>query len=127
MDCEVKTEPLRGKELLRAAVNQILEHPESWDQKSWHNQCGTTHCVAGWCQILGGKPPSDDAADDAEKLLGIRSDEASWLFDYDRTISDIHGFAAAFLKDEEYDRAGYNRAGYDRDGYDRDGKRLPLL
>lgn len=64
--------PLRGGALARAAVNQILLHPETWDQSAWHNECGTKHCFAGWCQILAGKKANDDTAEeDAMEALGL--------------------------------------------------------
>src|ERR1700730_12207739 len=43
---------LKGKELLRAAVNRCITHPEEWRQTTWH--CGTEHCIAGRCQVLAG-------------------------------------------------------------------------
>ena len=139
-------------ELLKRVVNHIIEHPETWDQRRWH--CGTSHCVAGHCQIMAGKPPTDEgAADDAREALGLDWDDAAWLFAPERTLPEIHGFAKAVLAGEAgynhadydrdgynrdgynrlgYDRRGYDRAGYDRDGYnrlgyDRNGSKLPLL
>lgn len=35
-------------------LEQIEQHPESWDQTLWHNSCGTTHCIAGWAIVLSG-------------------------------------------------------------------------
>ena len=35
-------------------LDQLTAHPESWDQTTWHNSCGTTHCIAGWaCELSG--------------------------------------------------------------------------
>ena len=122
----MKTEPLRGEKLLKTAINQILAHPESWDQTSWHSDCGTRHCLAGWCQILGGrKADGAKASADAAELLGISSCEASVLFRASCGLGEMYAFAqkmslAGYDRDG-YDRAGYDRAGYDRDGYDRDG------
>ena len=128
------TEPLRGEKLLKTVVNQILAHPETWYQGNWH--CGTKHCIAGWCQILSGKPQnSDSAASDAQEALGISDTDASFLFRSSCTISEAYYFAANFNCDgfnrAGYDRAGFNcdgfncdgfnRAGYDRAGYDRAG------
>jgi hypothetical protein len=31
-----------------AVLKQIQEHPETWDQESWHSACSTRHCIAGW-------------------------------------------------------------------------------
>jgi hypothetical protein len=37
-----------------AVLAQITEHPETWQQDTWHSACGTRHCVAGWTVTLGG-------------------------------------------------------------------------
>jgi len=39
-------------ELPRKIVAQIEEHPETWDQGTWHSPCGTKHCIAGWAVQL---------------------------------------------------------------------------
>lgn len=58
---------MQGKELFHAVIKQIEKDPEGWDQNYWHTdkngfatnnpdeffECGTTHCFAGWCEILG--------------------------------------------------------------------------
>jgi hypothetical protein len=44
--------PLKGKILLTQAFNQILLHPETHEQGSWHTDCGTKHCLFGWVQML---------------------------------------------------------------------------
>ena len=107
---------LRGPALLATAVNRILAHPETWDQRHWH--CGTTHCVAGHCQIIGLGHENESAGSEARELLGISASDANWLFDARRTLPEIHGFAAALLDGD---------AGYDRAGYNRDGKALEPL
>ena len=142
----MNTQKLTGEKLIKTAVNQILQHPETWNQGNWHSSCGTKHCIAGWCQILSGKDQnSDTASSDAAEALGLTANEENWLFSAERTLSDIYGFASEFsvagydragynragynragynragYDRAGYDRAGYNRAGYDRDGYDRDG------
>ncbi len=35
-------------------VDQISEHPESWNQGTWHTSCGTCHCIAGFATHLSG-------------------------------------------------------------------------
>jgi hypothetical protein len=114
---------LTGEKLLKTAINKILEQPEKWDQSAWHSPCGTKHCIAGWCQILSGNAKLEfSARGDSIKALGISQEEADYLFDSKRTISEIYKFAESFsLNSAGYNRAGYNRDGYDRDGYDRDG------
>ena len=112
---------LTGEKLAKAAVNQILSHPETWDQSTWHSECGTKHCFAGWCQILAGKPKdSEKAKQDAKEALGLTEFEAGHFFRATCSLSELHALAANFNRDG-YDRDGYDRAGYDRDGYDRAG------
>ena len=101
-----KTKPLRGKALLKAAINQILANPKQWDQETYH--CGTKHCVAGWCQILGGRTKEEirnmeegdgiDCSDDAADLIGIDRLKA-WhqLFASDLTLARIYQNACEIL------------------------------
>ncbi len=113
---------LKGVELARAAINQILDHPESWDQRHWH--CGTTHCFAGWCQVLAGKRANNDSCQsEVNELLGLNSADSHWAFSPYRTIGELHGFVKALIAGE----AGFDRDGRDRDGRDRDGKQLERL
>ncbi|HMP07606.1 MAG TPA: hypothetical protein PJ982_14750 [Lacipirellulaceae bacterium] len=105
------TEPtdtgLRGPDLLVAVVNHILQHRETWDQKEWHSECGTKHCVAGWTQVMGGQPMDEDCVvDDAEELLGLSYDEANYLFSSDRTLYEIRAFAVNF-RDWYYGEGAY--------------------
>lgn len=118
---------LRGPALLATAVNHILAHPETWDQRHWH--CNSTHCIAGHCELLGTGKQSSEAGRVSRRLLGISARDANWLFAGDRSLQEIYGYAKVWLEgvDEAgynrdgYNRAGYDRAGYSRDGYDRDG------
>jgi hypothetical protein len=104
-----------NKENFRLALEQIKAHPEQWDQGVWH--CGTRHCIAGWGQILSGKPAdSGTARRDARIFFDLGYDEADCLFGAGATLEE---FEAAL--EDGYDRAGYDRAGYNRAGYDRAG------
>ena len=121
-------------ELLRKAVNQILDHPETWDQTTWHSNCGTKHCIAGHCQILAGyQQDALKAQKEAQQALKLDDQTTRWLFCSARTLSDIYKFAKeAIANPNGYNRGGYDHDGYDRDGYnrggyDRDGKILPNL
>lgn len=101
--------PLRGERLLKAAINQILLHPETWDQKVWHSPCRTKHCLAGWCQILAGYPPdSRFASSDARTALGISSGEASYLFARYMTLEEMYHYAKNFSLN------GYNEDGWNK-------------
>lgn len=120
---------LRDDELLRAVVNQITQHREMWDQTNYHSDCGTKHCVAGWAQILGGRPVTHRYPNiEAQALLGLSDVDAAWLFAGHRTLPEIYSFAKARLGEhidgrgcDGYDRDGYDRDGYSRKGYDRAG------
>ncbi|MGL5937068.1 MAG: hypothetical protein ACRCZI_15765 [Cetobacterium sp.] len=95
----------------KKVLAQIEAHPETWNQKMWH--CGTTHCFAGWAQVLSGKQANEDTARrDARVYLDLSIYEADYLFDPCRSLDDLKA---------GYDRDGYNRDGYNRAGYDRDG------
>lgn len=45
-----------NKELANRVLEQIEAHPETWDQSEWacfsDNECGTSHCFAGWAVML---------------------------------------------------------------------------
>jgi hypothetical protein len=123
---EVNNEPLTGKKLLQTAVNQILAHPETWNQAEYHSECGTMHCIAGWCQILGGRPANiASTLYDSERLLGISRKESLWIFSKDRSLLEIYNFAKNFNRvgfdHDGFNRAGFDRAGFDHDGFNRDG------
>jgi hypothetical protein len=110
---------LTGPELLRAAVNQIIEHPETWNQRSWH--CGTSHCVAGWCNVLAGNGTVEGNSV-LIREVGISPGEAEWLSQPHRSLPDIYNFAKKVLSNRDgFNRDGFDRAGFDRDGFDRDG------
>ena len=120
---------LSGEKLLKTAINQIIRHPETWDQSAWHSDCGTKHCLAGWCQILSGKRPNKETAlEDARKALRISLEEARRLFRTSCPLVEMYQFAENFSLDgynrHGYDRDGYGRDGYNRDGYSRDGEKL---
>jgi len=125
-----------NKQLLAAVVNQIITYPETHNQNEYH--CGTSHCVAGWTQVLGHGPMLEYPAnvwDDAADQLGLSPEEAHYLFLSGLTIPEIHRRASELIIGEfriEYDKYGYDRYGRGRDGYDldgrdRDGNSLPLL
>lgn len=105
-----------NREHYQLVLDQITAHPETWNQTQWH--CGTTHCFAGWAQVLSGQPANKDTARrDARIYLDLSYQEADYLFAAHRSLNDLRDA----YDGAGYDRDGYNRAGYDRDGYDRDG------
>ena len=133
---------LRGPDLLCAAVNQILAHPETWNQSQWH--CGTAHCIFGHCEMLAGGP-TENTYDNVKAMLGLPPSDAAYLSRAQRTLPEIYQFAkiyrdgwdrdgwdragwdrAGFNRDG-WDRAGWDRDGFNRDGWDRDGEKLDMV
>jgi len=110
---------------LAEQINIILAQPESWDQGSWHSECGTKHCIAGHGQIASGSPMDNETCEtDAQAWYGLNDDDAEWLFQRDRTLTELYEFARLALAGEAYfDADGCNSKGFDRDGYDRYGFR----
>ena len=104
-----------------AVIAKITENPACWDQTEWH--CGTTHCFAGWAQILSGRQADGSTTRrDARKWLELTLAEADYLFDAKRTIKDFRdGYHRDGYDSQGYNRARYNRDGYDSQGYDSDG------
>ena len=41
-------------DLLLDTFEKILDHPESWNQSTWANTCGTAYCFAGHAALLAG-------------------------------------------------------------------------
>ena len=66
-----------NKEHYKQVLDKITACPEQWEQISWH--CETTHCFAGWAQILSGKQPiSGTARRDARMYLNIDKEQADY-------------------------------------------------
>jgi hypothetical protein len=106
-----------NKENFKKVLDHIEAHPETWDQATWH--CGTSHCFAGWAQIMSGKEADQKTVvGDAREWLDLSSADAAWFFRGDAKLQD---FRNALSEEGGYNRDGYNRAGYNRDGYDCNG------
>lgn len=91
---------------MRAVINKIISEPKHWNQLNWHStghckealSCGTTHCIGGWAQILGGGNPRDrHASDDGSAFLGLSSSQENWLFGTGRSWLSIYRFARSFI------------------------------
>lgn len=106
---------MKNIENCKLVLQKIKENPDQWNQGSWH--CGTSHCFAGWAQILSGKEANNDTVRrDARIFLGLTRDDADYYFSPSRTLEDLET-----VVEDGYDRNGYDRAGYNRDGLDRTG------
>lgn len=128
-------------EVLVKALALIEANPEHWDQTRWH--CGTTHCLAGFCDIV-----QDNICEIDIKEIRYNTDISTfsrkhqglgYLFEPYNTLDylreeinylvehgEITGFDSIGYDEDNQDREGYDREGYDNDGhnrkgYDRDG------
>lgn len=92
---------------LDLVLKTIEENPQHWDQNNWH--CGTSHCFAGFAQLLSRDMPLQTdidgeepyvcvggkdfhPCDDAPEWLGVTLEQASLfggLFDPDNDIDDL--------------------------------------
>lgn len=119
---------MQGKELFHAVIKQIEKDPERWDQGYWHTdrngcstnnpdeffECGTTHCFAGWCEILGVAGSGEefkknrnlildmyygwwaDTATVAGVLLSLNEDQCDILFDVENDLDTIKKLGQEF-------------------------------
>lgn len=104
------------RELAARVLDQITNHPESWDQDQWwsgeeeyefsvyvsdvrrtlEDECHTTGCVAGWTVAIALQEEGDKFDEGSEyisfaahRLLQLSDDEASWLFRTTRTLEEV--------------------------------------
>ena len=108
---------------LKAVLQQIEDHPETWNQGGWH--CNTSHCVGGWAQVMSGKEEdSDYVVIHARKWLSLSETEAKYLFNAYRTLDQIRTFvkqAEDCVNGNEFPYYGYDRNGRDKNGLNRQG------
>ena len=83
-------------ELLRRIQEVIRLKPEALEMGDWHgkNLCGTTHCIAGWAQVLSGHDESHRADDEGMEALELSYEEADRLFYVD--VGDGSGWPKEF-------------------------------
>lgn len=68
------------RRLAYAVLDQIEDHPETWNQRAW--RCRTGMCFAGWAvQLSGGKWLEDHAEDfgNPELVVGNAEDDTDHL------------------------------------------------
>lgn len=92
-------------ERYRMVMHRIWADLRSWNQGWYHidmdgkylspspenpveHSCGTSHCVAGWAQVLSGE--TGPCSDTARKWLGLTRDESLWLFASTRILDDLN-------------------------------------
>lgn len=86
-------------ELLITALAQIVEHPETWDQTVYVNECGTAFCVAGWVAHLKGYSADEikemlNPETIAEQLLGLPRYAGSDLFSDHNSLNTVFQISA---------------------------------
>ncbi|WP_334069806.1 hypothetical protein [Acinetobacter colistiniresistens] len=55
--------------LLDQIREKILANPEHFNMSSWHSHCGTSHCIAGWAQVLTTQETDSAKAEDIGREL----------------------------------------------------------
>lgn len=125
-----------NRELMQKTMDQILLHPETWNQSVWHSDCGTSHCFAGWAQnILVGRQIKNKGMHMIEELkpnakswsgqeyydiqigmaeeLGLTEDLSNLLFNEDNGIVELHTYFSALMN---LDAAGFDLTRIDSEG-----------
>lgn len=94
-----------NSDLMQRVLKQIEEHPETWFQSCWVNECGTVACFAGWACLLAGHSPQemepwagDDVGDEAERLLGLDEEDGDRLFAGENTLDDLRHLVNEFTQ-----------------------------
>jgi hypothetical protein len=112
-----KTQEERNERLQRV-LDHIQHNPDQWKQSAWH--CGTSHCFAGFAQLLArgigfavvfdrNDMPIDEEGEavspkrDARNWLGLTGLEAERLFLSDNDLGDLQALVTEFI-DAPYDR-----------------------
>jgi hypothetical protein len=88
---------LRGADLsgvpripnIHQAVYAAASKPGALDMGSWHHECGTTHCRAGWVVTLAGKDGKE-----MERHLGTPAAAALIYMASDPTLKRVPNFYA---------------------------------
>ena len=75
--------------LLAATFNRIMEDPSSWDQRSFHSDCGTTHCFCGHSEILLGEIQNANHIDFIKKRYNLSAYVAATIIDAENTLSEV--------------------------------------
>lgn len=84
-------------------IKQIIDHPETYNQRIYHSECGTSHCIAGWCDVLSGSYDIEEweinedynsltVIDRAVEFLEITYQQGIYLFAHQRTLKEVLNF-----------------------------------
>lgn len=100
-------------ELLQKTLDAIKANPKHWNQKSWH--CGTSHCFAGFAELIANGLPVKTSFDEikklkttrklamstfieAERLLGISDEDSDVLFYGYNTLPQLERMVAYLIE-----------------------------
>tara|TARA_R110002126_G_scaffold155255_2_gene302292 strand:- start:3070 stop:3441 length:372 start_codon:yes stop_codon:yes gene_type:complete len=103
-------------ELLQKTLDTIKANPQHWKQERWH--CGTSHCFAGFAELINRGLPIDTHEDvlrdefdffsyyhsdwntsmHATELLGLDDEDAAWLFAGYNSLEDLEEMVAELIK-----------------------------
>lgn len=87
-------------------LDYIEAHPEEWDQETYikKRDCGTVYCVAGFAVVRKYHHIDEwgmGVWDQAKDILGLNTDQATWLFARWNTLDDLRRIAKDFRIEEE--------------------------
>jgi hypothetical protein len=113
--------------ILVKALELIEANPAHWSQSTWH--CGTSHCLAGFCDIVNDNKSDDGQLPDLDLESLVYDEDTSnfsrthlkldYLFGSDLSLRTLQTEIASLVERGVID--GYDSNGYDSDGYDSDG------
>jgi hypothetical protein len=134
---EPTDQPTPNVALLRKTLEHIENHPQEWNQGTWH--CGTIACFAGHAVIIDGGQFADDwrapfvaerpddpgdafrefgcgagqihIADRARHVLGLTQAEADDLFAAANTLDDLREQVARLIDQADVIAAGQPAGG----------------
>lgn len=115
---------------LVAALALIEANPDHWNQTHWH--CGTSHCLAGFCDIVVDRrlerlSLKEIRYDSSVSVFAQSNPHLGYLFTQFLTLEDLQCEIAYLVESgtiDGYDSNGYDEWGYDSDDYDIDGNRI---
>lgn len=91
-----------NKERLVTILEHIKARPWTYDQTTYHSECGSKHCIAGFAELafdrttpnLRVTPPGDinHIFSKAKYYLKLTVRQATYLFHCSRTMEQIEAF-----------------------------------
>lgn len=89
-------------ELLQLTLKTIKENPQHWNQENWH--CGTSHCFAGFVELISNNIPIETDEDDLIKK-----------HDLGETFEDLFDEKQFYWNTESYARQRLGITAHDAD------------